>query len=256
MRQAFTPLRLVGLIIGIAFAFPAAFVVWRTVQLNPDLGDTLSEVADPLWRTVQLSILVSVSTAALGTVLAWLTARTDLPGRGAWRVLLVLPLALPSFVGAAAFITGLAPGGFLHEALGTIGVTPPRRFRGLGASWLVLTLFTYPYVMLPVAARLRALRPSLEESARVLGLSPSRAFLRITLPQLRPAVLGGTLLVFLYSLSEFGAVQLLGYDTLTRVIFSTRQVDRALSFAAACVLLALALVVVAMERRFRGPAGL
>jgi len=254
MRQAFTPLRLVGLIIGIAFAFPAAFVVWRTVQLNPDLGDTLSEVADPLWRTVQLSILVSVSTAALGTVLAWLTARTDLPGRGAWRVLLVLPLALPSFVGAAAFITGLAPGGFLHEALGTIGVTPPRRFRGLGASWLVLTLFTYPYVMLPVAARLRALRPSLEESARVLGLSPSQAFLRITLPQLRPAVLGGTLLVFLYSLSEFGAVQLLGYDTLTRVIFSTRQVDRALSFASACVLLALALVVVAMERRFRGPA--
>jgi iron(III) transport system permease protein len=75
----------------------------------------------------------------------------------------------------------------------------------------------------------------------------------VTLPQLRPAILGGSLLVFLYTLSEFGAVQLLGYDTLTRVIYATRQTNRALSFASASILLVLAIAVVSLERAQRGP---
>ena len=247
-----TPSRLIGLAIGALFAGPAAFVVWRTIRLGGDLGDVLSEVPAPLWRTIQLSVLVSTSTAVLGTGLAWLTTRTDLPGRRVWRIALVLPLVLPSFVGAAAFIAGLAPGGVLYDALTAVGITPPSRFRGLGASWLVLTAFTYPYVYLPVAARLLRLRSSLEESGRMLGLSSTATFFKVTLPQLRTAVFGGALLVFLYTLSEFGAVQLLGYDTLTRVIFASRQTNRALSFAAASVVLVLALGVVALERSQRG----
>ena len=159
---------------------------------------------------------------------------------------------LPSFVGAAAFIAGLAPNGIIHHALSTVGITPPRRFRGLSAAWLMLTTFTYPYVYLPVAARLIALHTSLEESARLLGLSSTATFFKVILPQLRPAVFGGGLLVFLYTLSEFGAVQLLGFDTLTRVIFATRQSNRALSFASATVVLVLALAVVALERSQRG----
>lgn len=249
-----TPSRVLGLVIGAFFAGPAGFVVWRTVRLGDGLSDVLAEVPAPLWRTVQLSVLVSVSTAVLGTGLAWLTTRTDLPGRRAWRVALVLPLVLPSFVGAAAFIAGFAPGGVLHDGFQAVGLTPPERFRGLGAAWLVLTAFTYPYVYLPVAARLLGLRSSLEESARILGLSPVATFFKVTLPQLRTAVFGGALLVFLYSLSEFGAVQLLGYDTLTRVIFASRQTNRALSFAAASIVLLLALAVVALERSQRGIA--
>jgi iron(III) transport system permease protein len=249
-----TPNRLIGLAIGALFAGPAVFVVWRTIRLGGDLGDVLSEVPAPLWRTIQLSVLVSTSTAVLGTGLAWLTTRTDLPGRRLWRIALVLPLVLPSFVGAAAFIAGLAPGGVLYDALTAVGITPPSRFRGLGASWLVLTAFTYPYVYLPVAARLLGLRSSLEESSRMLGLSSTATFFQVTLPQLRTAVFGGALLVFLYTLSEFGAVQLLGYDTLTRVIYASRQTNRALSFAAASIVLVLALGVVALERSQRGVA--
>jgi len=247
-----TPSRLLGLLIGAGFAGPAGFVVWRTVRLGGDLANVAKEVPGPLWRTVQLSVLVSVSAAIVGTALAWLVTRTDLRGQRFWRIALVLPLVLPSFVGAAAFIAGLAPNGIIHDALSAIGITPPRRFRGLGAAWLVLTAFTYPYVYLPVAARLIALRSSLEESARLLGLSSTATFFHVTLPQLRPAVFGGSLLVFLYTLSEFGAVQLLGFDTLTRVIFATRQTNRALSFASATVVLILALAVVALERTQRG----
>jgi iron(III) transport system permease protein len=76
----------------------------------------------------------------------------------------------------------------------------------------------------------------------------------VVLPQLRPAILGGALLAFLYTVSEFGAVQLLGFDTLTRVIFATRLSDRALSFACATVVLVLALGVITLERWQRGPA--
>lgn len=251
-RSAFTPNRLLGLAIGAVFAGPAAFVVWRTLRLGASLPETLGEVPAPLWRTIQLAVLVSATTAILGTGLAWLTMRTDLPLRRWWRVILVLPLVLPTFVGAAAFIAGLAPGGVIYDTLDLVGVTPPRRFRGLGASWLVLSAFTYPYVLLPVMARFVSLRTSLEESGRLLGLSATQTFVRVTLPQLRPAILGGSLLVFLYTVSDFGAVQLLGYDTLTRVIYATRQTNRALSFAAATVLLILALGIVALERSRRG----
>ena len=207
----------------------------------------------PLWRTVQMAVIVSVAAGILGTGLAWLLVRTDVPFARLWRVLTPLPLVFPSFVGAAAFLAGLAPDGLLRNILELIGYHPPRRFRGLGASCLVLTLFTYPYVYLPVAARLAGLPPSLEESARLLGDSTARLFTRVVLPSIRSSVLGGMLIVLLYSLSEFGAVQLLGYDTLTRVIYSTRLLDRAQSFAAATLLLVLALVAVTIERRLRGP---
>lgn len=252
MNWAPSPLGVLGLLIGTFFAIPAGFVVARTVALDAAIGDTWREIDGPLWRTIQLAVLVSVSAAVIGTLLAWVTVRTDLPFRRAWRVALVLPLVLPSFVGAGAFIAGLAPGGIIHDALSAIGITPPRRFRGLGASWFVLTAFTYPYVLLPVSARLSSLRSSHEEGARMLGFGPWQAFRRVTLPELRPAILAGALLVFLYTLSEFGAVQLLGYDTLTRVIFASRQANRAVSFAAALALLVLAAIVVIIERRFRG----
>ncbi|MGB3733873.1 MAG: iron ABC transporter permease [Ilumatobacter sp.] len=245
-------LGVVGLVIGVLFAIPAGFVVVRAIRLEAPIGDTWSEIDGPLWRTIQLAFLVSASAAVLGTLLAWVTVRTDLPFRRVWRVVLVLPLVLPSFVGAGAFIAGIAPGGIIHEVLTSVGVTPPRRFRGLGASWFVLTAFTYPYVLLPVSARLSALRSSHEEGARMLGFGPRQAFMRVTLPEIRPSIVAGALLVFLYTLSEFGAVQLLGYDTLTRVIFATRTANRAVSFSAALALLVLAIAVVTLERRLRG----
>jgi len=248
------PLLLVAVSVGIAvlFALPGAYVVWRAIDLGADVHDLSGEVLAPLWRTVQLAVLVSATTAVIGTGMAWLIVRTDLPLRRVWAVLAPLPLVFPTFVGAAAFLFGLAPDGLLHDLLELVGIDPPRRFRGLGAAWLVLSLFTYPYVYLPVAARLAALRPDLDESARLLGDTPPRVFFRVVLPQVKTSILAGTLLVFLYTTSDFGAVQLLGYDTLTRVIYATRLVDRAQSFAAAATLLLLAVTVVVIERRARG----
>ena len=237
-------------VVGALFALPGLFVLLRTLQLGGELSETLRASMAPLGRTVLLASTVSVTAAVLGTALAWLLVRTDLPGRSVLRVLVVLPLVLPTFVGAAAFLAALTEGGVLDTVFDLFGADSPR-FRGFWPSWFVLSLFTYPYVFLPVSARLLALSPTLEESARVLGRSGVQTFRSVTLPQLNGAIGSGGLLVFLYTVSEFGAVQLLGYDTLTRVIFASRLSDRATSFTASLVLVVLATAVVIGERARR-----
>ncbi|MDH4076784.1 MAG: ABC transporter permease subunit [Acidimicrobiia bacterium] len=252
LMPAHLALRLLCTLVGAVFAAPAVLVLVRAASLGTDLAPLARQLGGPLWRSIQLAVLVSVTAAGVGTLLAWLLTRTDLPGRRLWRGLLLLPLVLPSFVGAAAFIAGLAPGGVLHLALDGVGIAPPRRFRGLGAAWLVLSAFTYPYVLLPVSARLSTVPQSLHDSARLLGHSAWSTFVRVTVPHIRASVAASTLLVFLYTLSEFGAVQLVGYDTLTRVVYASRLVDRPTSFGAAALLAVLATGVVLGERRLRG----
>ncbi|HBL08658.1 MAG TPA: iron ABC transporter permease, partial [Acidimicrobiaceae bacterium] len=193
-------------------------------------------------------VLVSATTAVIGTCLAWLTTRTDLPMRRFWRIVVPLPLVYPSFVGAAAFLSGLTPGGIVHDLAAAIGVDLNLRLHGLTGAWLVLTLFTYPYVYLPVAARLSALPNSLEENARLLGDRPMQVFRRVVVPQVRTSIAAGSLLVFLYTVSDFGAVHLMRFETLTQTIYRTRLFDQDRSFTLAVLLLGLALVVVSAER--------
>ena len=252
-RNASIALHVAAIAIAVAFAAPVLYVAWRALTLGGDRGEVLAESLAPAWRTVQLAVLVTTATVSIGVSLAWLLTRTDLPMAPLCRVLAPLPLVFPSFIGAAAFIAGLGPDGILRDVLELVGYHPPRRFRGLGPSVLVLTLFTYPLVYLPVAARLATLPPQLEESSRLLGDRPARTFRRVILPLVRGAIAGGALIVLLYCLSEFGAVQLLGFDTLTRVVYATRLADRATSFTAAAILVVMALAAIVIERRLRGP---
>ena len=129
-----------------------------------------ARTAGPLWRTIQLTVLVSAGATMLGVGLAWLTVRTDLPGRQVWRVTAVLPLVIPSFVGAAAWKLTFERRGILEE---WFGITSFPEMRGLRGRDRRAVLFAYPYVYLPVAARLASLPPSLEENARILGRSPA-----------------------------------------------------------------------------------
>ena len=112
----------------------------------------------------------------------------------------------------------------------------------------MLTLLSYPYVYLPVVARFSGLPPTLEESARALGRSPFQVFRTIVLPQSRGAITAGTLLVFLYAVSDFGAVSLMRYDTLTRRIDATRLFDRTTSITLSLLLGVVALTIVVVER--------
>ena len=225
-----------AVLVAALFALPGGYVLWRALTGGALHLLTERRSLEPLWRTVQLAFLVSASAALLGTVLAWLTVRTDLPLRRFWRVVAPLPLVYPSFVGAAAFRSGLTPGGIVHDLAGHLGFDLQLRLHGLVGAWLVLTLFTYPYVYLPVAARLSALPSSLEENARLLGDRPLQVFRRVVVPQASSSIGAGSLLVFLYTVSDFGAVHLMRFETLTQTIYRTRLFDQGRSFALALLL--------------------
>lgn len=243
------PLVAVCAAIGVLFAAPLLYLAWRTATGDADLAALYTSTATltPLRNTLVLAFATALSTSAVGTGLAWVTTRTDLPLRRLWAVLTALPLVFPSFVGALALVSAVSTGGLADAPLGWIGIEA-RRPQGFLGAWFVLTLFTTPYVLLPVAARLSALPPSLEESARLLGRRPLAVFRSVVLPQISSAIGAGALIVFLYTVSDFGVVVLLRYDTLTRVIFTNRVLDREQSVALSLLLAVLALAVVVGER--------
>ncbi|HEX9924374.1 MAG TPA: iron ABC transporter permease [Anaerolineae bacterium] len=199
---------------------------------------------------------VTLASVVIGVLLAWLTVRTDLPGRKFWAVATVLPLVIPSYVGAFTLISAFGPRGFVQGWLEPLGVERLPSIYGFPGALLALTLFTYPYILLSVRAGLRGLDPSLEDAARSLGRSSFQTFREITLPHLRPSVLAGALLVALYTLSDFGAVSMLRFDSFTRAIYMQYRAsfDRSTAAVLALLLVGLTLIILIFEHRMRGRA--
>jgi iron(III) transport system permease protein len=222
-------------------AFGADENARAAVQLQP----TLRLVFD----TLLLVVGVVAVTLVIGTALAWLVVRTDLPGARIWGVALTLPLVIPSYVGALVLLGALGPTGLLQQRLAPLGVERLPDIYGYEGALLALTLSTYPYVFLVAASALRTIDVSLEEAARSLGRSAPRVFLTVTLPALRPALSASALLVALYVLADFGAVSLMQYPTLTRAVYLQYEslLDRNAAAILALVLVALAGVIVILE---------
>ncbi|MFE9100295.1 ABC transporter permease [Actinomadura geliboluensis] len=227
---------------GALALLPLGYLAVRALERGPGFAWSVITTEGTgllLVRSLALAAVVVTACLVLGISLAWLTVRTALPGARAWAVLATLPLAVPSYVAAFAWLSAV-PG-----------------MSGFAGSAVSLTLVSYPYVLLPVAAALRGIDPAQEETSRSLGAGPVRTFRRVTLPQLRPAAAGGGLLVALYVLSDFGAVSLMRYDTFTRGIYTSYQAsfDRTPAAALSAVLVVLTIGVVALETRTRGRRG-
>ncbi|HMO51383.1 MAG TPA: iron ABC transporter permease [Kiritimatiellia bacterium] len=259
-RRAPPMLVALAALVGLAVLLPLIYLVVRAGQSGPAFWDILlrPRTLQVLWNSVVLTALVTASSTAIGLLLAWLTIRTDLPGRPFWAVATSLPLVLPSYVGAFALIGALGPRGMLQAALAPFGVERLPSLYGLPGAWLALTLFSYPYVLLTVRAGWRGLDPALEEVARSLGRTPGQIFREITWPHLKPSVLAGALLVALYTLSDFGAVSMLQYNSFTRAIFVLYRTsfDRSAPAVLALMLVALTLLILWVESRARGSARL
>ncbi len=194
--------------------------------------------ASLLWNTVRLTVVVTAACAVIGTAAAWCVERTDLPGRRVWAVLVVVPLAIPDFVVS-----------FGWHSLWSWA-------HGFTGAALVLTLAVYPLVYLPVAASLRGADPGQEEVARSLGCGRLRTFARITLGQAKGAIGGGCLLVALVLLAEYGAFEILGYQTFTTEIFTEfNGYSIATSCALSLVLVVMSLLVLAGEGVLSGRSG-
>ncbi len=197
-------------------------------------------VAVLLWNTVRLAVACTALCALLGVGAAWCVERTTLPGRHLWAVALVLPLGIPDFV------TGF----------GWVSLEPS--LHGYPAAVMIMTLSLYPLVYLPVAAALARVDVTLEEAARSLGLGPWATFRRVTLREISPALLGGCLLVTLALLAEYGAFEIVQYQTFTVAIFTEFKLgfDAAAACSLSLVLVLLSVAVLAGERAIggRGPS--
>ena len=218
---------------------PILTILLQALRIAPsDAIDLLFRplVGRLLNNTLTLMAASTVAAAVIGTAAAWCVERTQLPGRRAWAVLVAVPLAIPPFVTSYAWVS-------LSNGL-----------QDFDGALLVVTSAYYPLVYLPVAAALRGMDPALEETARALGCSPARCFLRVVLPQLRPSLLGGMLLVALNVLVEFGAFSLLRYRTSTTEIYAEYRTGFAGPGAAllAAVLVLACLLLLAGEAMLRG----
>lgn len=217
---------------------PLVYLAVRTAEAGAD------RLIQELWttrvgllaaRSLGLAAVVTITSVLLGVGTAYLVTRTDLPARRVFAVLAALPLAVPTYIAAFAWVSAVD---------------------GLEGFWpaaLVLTLCSYPYVFLPVAAALRGADPAQEEVSRSLGRGSWRTFTDVTLRQIRPATAAGALLVALYVLSDFGAVSILRTDTFTRAIFIAFDLgfDRTGALVLSSVLVALTVLLLAGETATR-----
>ncbi len=245
----------IGLGVAVLSLLPIAYLVLRAAGTEADAlafltrPRTVSIVAS----SIVLGLVVGAGTVVLGLPIAWLTTRTDLPGRRAWAVLTVVPLAIPSYVTGFAFVAAFGPRGALQSVLEPFGVRRLPEIYGLPGAALVLILATYPYVVLAVRAGLLREDRAVEEAARTLGDRRLTVFRRVTLPLLAPAIGAGALLAVLYALSDFGAVSLLQFDSFSRAIYLQYRAtfDRSLAALLALGLVLLTLAVTWGEARLR-----
>ena len=249
-----------GLVVALAAALPALYLVVVVAgDAQPRRRRGLHEpLAGPRRAQRRASRPRSRPAAiAIAVPLAWLTVRSDLPGRRGWATLATLPLVMPSYIAAYVFVAVLRPKGLLQELLAPLGVTELPPIYGFLGAWLVLTLCTYPLVLIPLRAALRRLDPALEEAARVMGRSPLEVFRTVVLPQLAPAIGAGGVLVALYVLSDFGAVAILRFDSFTREIYIAFQsAQRTEAAALGMVLVVVMVALFALYARVRGARAL
>lgn len=242
-RHRRVPLALIaaGLVTAAVVALPVVFVVAQALGVGWEQAKLLlirPTVLELLGSTARLVLAVTVLSAVIGTGAAWATERTDLPWAGAWRVLVVLPVAIPEFVSGYSWVS-------LTSFV-----------RGFGGAVLISTLSLYPLVYLPVAAMLRGRDPAQDDVARSLGLGPAAAFARVTLPQIRPALLGGALIVGLHLLGEYGTFAIVRYPTFATQIFTEYKLgfDPAAAALLSMVLVVLCVVLLGGEARLTGTA--
>ncbi len=161
-------------------------------------------------NTLYLAVLTTIFATLIGSVLAWIVARTDIPGRSILKTLLMVPYMIPPFIGAMGWMFLFGKGGYanrISEAMFGKELFNIHTFEGLV---LVMTMYMYPPVFITVYTALMNMDASLEEAGRICGARLYRVMRTISLPLVMPSILSGALLVFAMTASNFGIPALIG----------------------------------------------
>ncbi|KAB2941629.1 MAG: iron ABC transporter permease [Hyphomicrobium sp.] len=245
-------------------ALPIATVLLLALSPSDNIWPHLASTVLPgsLARTLLLSSGVGLLTFAVGTATAWLVTMYRFPARELLDRLLVLPLAVPTYIIAYCYVELLDYAGPVQTQLrAAFGFTGAGDYwfphvRSLGGAILVFSAVLYPYVYLTARASFAQQSVCVLEVARTLGRTPLATFADVALPIARPAIAAGVALVIMECLNDLGAVQYLGVDTLSASIFATWVQRSNIGGAAqlATVMLVLVAGLFAIERAARGDA--
>jgi iron(III) transport system permease protein len=208
-------------------------------------------------NTLLLLLGVGVGVSVLGVSLAWLCSMCEFPGRRVFEWALMLPLALPGYVMAFVFLGTFNFAGPVQTTLrawvGSSAWFPD--MQGAGAVIVVFTLVLYPYVYMLARAAFVAQGRNQMDAARILGLRPASAFLRVALPGARPAIAAGVALALMETLADFGAVSVFNFDTFTTAIYNAWYGLFNLTVAAQLASLLLLFVALALSLEQYGRRG-
>ena len=254
-----------AVLLAACFALPAAATLFMAFAPSDGIWNHLSTTVLPraLANTFTLLAGAGAVTLATGTAAAWLVTMYRFPGRAMADRLLVLPLAIPTYIVAYAYVELLDYAGPVQSQLRTFfGFTGPADYyfpdiRSAGGAVFIFSAVLYPYVYLAARASFVQQSVCVLEVARTLGRTALGAFWSVALPMARPALAAGVALVAMECLNDLGAVQHLGFETLTPSIYATWLQRSNLPGAAqlSSVLLILVVALLILERVARGGAG-
>ena len=250
-----------SVLIALGVLAPVLSLAWLAAGASLTHWQHLAEHVLPAaaWATAQLLAGVGVLVLLIGTGAAWLVTAYDFPGRRVLHWALLLPLAMPTYIVAFAYLDLLHPLGPVQGALRwLLGFDSPRQWRlpdlrSMPGAIVVLGLVLYPYVYMTARAMFMTQPAHLLEAARTLGESRWGAFRRVALPLARPALAVGLSLALLETLNDIGASEFLGVNTLTVAVYTTWITRSDLAGAAqiACAMLAVVVMLVLLEQRGR-----
>ncbi len=243
--------RVGALLIALSVLAPIVTLCWYALQGTTEHWSHLLSYVLPtaFTNTVLLLLGVGVLVACLGVGSAWLISAFQFPSRRMLSWALLLPLAVPTYIVAFAYLDILHPIGPVQTLLREVlGYDSPRQFRlpdlrSLPGAIFLLGFVLYPYVYLSTRIMFATQAASLLEAARVLGESSRSTFFRVALPMARPAIAVGVSLALLETLNDIGASEFLGVQTLTVSVYTTWVTRSDLAGAAQIALAMLAIVV-------------
>jgi len=263
-RRASPAWTVVVALILVVVALPVVTVVLLALAPADNIWPHLVRTVLPgsLTRTLLLAAGAGTLCFVVGTATAWLITMYRFPGREVLDRLLVLPLAVPTYIVAYCYVELLDYAGPLQGGLRSLfGWQHASDYwfpqvRSLPGAVLIFSAVLYPYVYLTARASFAQQSICVLEVARTLGRTPLRAFIEVALPLARPAIAAGVALVVMECLNDLGAVQYLGVETLSASIYATWMQRSNLGGAAqiAAVTLLIVVALLAAERHARGGA--
>jgi iron(III) transport system permease protein len=262
---------LTGLLLALLILLPLGWLV--ALSLSGDGGAGLAsyraavtdvQLQKALWNTVVMAFWVGLCSLAIGAPMAWLTARTDLPGKRTIRALMLASFVTPPFLGAFAWVMLAGPNAGLLNKLYrdlTGAQDPLMNIFSMPGLVFAVTLYTFPYVFIMIANTLELIASDLEEAAAIFGARRFTVAVTVTLPMVAPAIASGFILAVLQALALFGSPAILalpaGFHTVTTQIWSYFQYPPKIELAAAAsmpLLVATALLLF-LQRRLLGRRG-